>query len=1064
VNPQDHTTAHSTTSKAMLERYGIDTGVDTARVMLEATTLLLRQESVGDLLRVGLERIAQMMQADAAMLHLESDAVEYFKSDAIEHLEQDASRHLEQDASRHLEQDASRHLESDASQVFTLREAFQLSPVPAVHLVHDIDPQASLPLLAAGHWITWDYPNDWSTELEQSYHRIAGVRQAAVFGLRDGTHLLGYVTLLFHTPRVFDAHSQALGGLGAIWGLQLHRLTQLADQERAQQRLALLDRVRLIVTQESNPLTMIRQTVEIIREVFGYTQVSAYLIEGRELVMQHQVGYEVGFERLPLERGVMGRVARTGHSAWLADVTQDPDFIASIADITSEICVPLTIDGVTIGVLNVETRGQRRLQREDQQLLEQLAAHVSATLQRARRELAFRSLFASNPMPMWVFDLETLGFLEVNDAALAHYGYARTEFLSLRITDINITEEVAMLSALLESRTISISPQRSWRHRLKNGSVIEVNATSHDFVFAGRAALLVVIEDITERQQANAALETSERMYRLLAENSTNLISKFDADWNCLYISPAAKGVLGFEPEELRAMPLTKSVHPDDQAVMLQSLIRASGSGQTQVTLEYRALRADGSYTWLESGFKLIRDFENGDLLEVQVSSRDITERRRVESELYRRAYVDALTGLPNRARFLDELEAAVSQPAAGVALALIDLDHFKRINDSLGHTAGDEVLCQIARRLSVALEGQGCSVARMGGDEFAVVWRDTPSLQLEGLGATLQAVLSGPVVVEGLTLFVSASVGLSHCPADAVSVRQLLRFADGSLYRAKLRGGDAFVCFTPDIASEAMERLLIEQELRRAVSDDAFTLVYQPIIDLNSERMESFEALLRWRHPTLGAVSPAQFIPIAEESGLIVAIGAWVIERACKEVSAWRVGGQPARLSVNVSMRQFAHSDFVAQVADILKRTGFAPERLTIELTESALMSDAEHVMPQLFELRDLGVRLSIDDFGVGYSNFSYLHQMPVTQLKIDKSFTDQLETSCSARALVSGMISLAHALELTVIAEGVERATQRDLLSSFGCDQAQGYLYAKPLEPLEIRQRVLDADWQRV
>lgn len=1005
---------HSAVGGATLERLE----VDTARVMLEATALLLRQESVSDLLRVGLQRIAQMMQADAAMLHLESDA----------------------------------------ARVFTLREACNLEPVPVEHLIHDNDPQGSLPLLSAGHWMIWDYPIDWHGRPEQRYDRISGVRQAATFGLRDGNRLLGYVTLLFHAPRAFDAHSQALGGLGAIWGLQLHRLTQLADKERAHQRLALLDRVRLMVSQQSDSATMIRQTVDMIRESFGYTQVSVYFIEGSEIVMQHQVGYENEFTRLSLERGVMGRVARTGRSAWLPDVSKDPDFIAPIENITSEICVPLMVDGQTIGVLNVETQGQMRLQREDQQLLEQIATHISVTLQRAERELAFRSLFASNPVPMWVFDLETLLFLEVNDAALKHYGYARNEFVQLRITDIVLPEDAPRLAQALQSRDI-LGMQRLWRHRLKDGSVIEVNATSHDMVFAGRAALLVVLEDITERQAANAALETSERMYRLLAENSSNLISKFDANWNCLYVSPTAKSLLGFEPEVLRTMPLTRSVHPDDQAGMLQSLTVASGSGQTQVTLEYRALRFDESYTWLESGFKLIRDAVSGDLLEVQVSSCDITERRRVTDELYRRAYVDALTGLPNRARFLEFLEAAVEQPGVGVALALVDLDHIKRINDSLGHTAGDEVLCQLAKRLQLALEGKGCTVARMGGDEFAVMWRDAPSAQLEALGAELQAALRGAVMVEGLTLFVTASVGLSHCPVDTVSVRQLLRFADGSLYRAKLRGGDTFQCFTPDIASEAMERLLIEQELRRAILNDAFTLVYQPIYDLNAGSVQSFEALLRWQHPTLGAVSPAKFIPIAEESGLIVAIGAWVMERACKEVGAWRIGRTPVHLSVNVSMRQFAQPDFVAQVAAILERTGFAAERLTIELTESALMTDAAHVMPQLIELRDLGVRLSIDDFGVGYSNFSYLHRMPVTQLKIDKSFTDQLESSPSTRALVSGMISLAHALLLTVIAEGVEFDRQRDLLKSFGCDQAQGYLYAKPLAPLEIAQRLLDA-----
>ncbi len=424
-------------------------------------------------------------------------------------------------------------------------------------------------------------------------------------------------------------------------------------------------------------------------------------------------------------------------------------------------------------------------------------------------------------------------------------------------------------------------------------------------------------------------------------------------------------------------------------------------------------------------------------------------EQRELADRLAHQATHDTLTGLPNRALFEDRLEQAirgVGRHGGSVALLVVDLDGFKRVNDSLGHHAGDELLRQVARRLRGRLR-VGDTLSRMGGDEFTVVLTDlrTPSDAVR-IGGELLGTLEAAFPVDGRELFVTCSIGVSVYPDDGHDAATLQRHADVAMYRAKAAGRNALRCFTPEMNETARERLELEGRLRWALELGEFELYYQPQVTLSGKPV-AVEALVRWRHPSLGLVPPAKFIPAAEESGLIVAIGTWVLSEACRQAALWRDAGRPIRVAVNVSALQFVRPDFFETVEQALNEAGLAPGLLEVELTESLVMRDPGESARQMEKLRALGVRVAVDDFGTGYSSLSYLHRLPIDVLKIDRSFVAEVEGLRGTQALVQAIVALARALDLTVVAEGVETTGQLAFLSELGCDLAQGYLFAKPM-----------------
>jgi diguanylate cyclase (GGDEF)-like protein/PAS domain S-box-containing protein len=436
------------------------------------------------------------------------------------------------------------------------------------------------------------------------------------------------------------------------------------------------------------------------------------------------------------------------------------------------------------------------------------------------------------------------------------------------------------------------------------------------------------------------------------------------------------------------------------------------------------------------------------------VYMRDVSERTVAQLELNRLAFSDPLTNLPNRQLFLERLEGALeraTRDTRSIAVLFVDLDNFKLINDSLGHPAGDSLLMQVAHRLEacVAATSAGGTVARFGGDEFTVLVEDTAAAAGR-LAEQLAIALRAPVVLNGRDVFISASVGLALSTPGESGAEDLLRNADVAMYSAKTSGKARYAVFTPSMNADALERLELETDLRRALGAGELHLNYQPIVTLETGRVDEVEALLRWEHPLRGSISPSEFIPIAEDTGLIVPIGQWVIEQACAQARLWDrefTDRAPMHISVNLSARQFQHPELVADVAAALERAQLEPSRLTLEVTESAIMRDADAAVTILWALKRLGVYIAIDDFGTGYSSLSNLKRFPVDTLKIDRSFVHGLGQDEQDAAIVRSIIALARALKLSVIGEGIETVAQRVQLRAFGCDRAQGYLFARPL-----------------
>jgi diguanylate cyclase (GGDEF)-like protein len=438
-------------------------------------------------------------------------------------------------------------------------------------------------------------------------------------------------------------------------------------------------------------------------------------------------------------------------------------------------------------------------------------------------------------------------------------------------------------------------------------------------------------------------------------------------------------------------------------------------------------------------------------------------ERKRYQEELEHQANYDALTGLPNRNLLHDRLKRAVfaQRDVRPIAVVFIDLDHFKFINDSLGHTQGDKLLAIIAERLG-SIVRDGDTVARLGGDEFVLVLNDQNKEDV--IFRAMQRVLSKvsePMTIDGQELYITCSVGVSIHPQDGPDVETLLKNADVAMYRAKERGRNNFQFYTSEMNDLANERLAVEHSLRRALEREELLLHYQPKVDLATGTIVGVEALLRWQHPEWGLTAPERFVPIAEETGLIVQIGEWVLHTACRQNRIWQESGlPPVVMSVNLSARQFRHGNFVKLVTRILNETGLKPEHLEMELTESMVMHNAEAVIAILRGLKSIGVRLSLDDFGTGYSSLSYLSRLPIDTLKIDRSFVQQIgnQDERNDGVLAQAIISLGHSLDLKVIAEGVETDAQLKFLRAHQCDEVQGFCFSEPTAPEEFAKMLAE------
>ena len=430
----------------------------------------------------------------------------------------------------------------------------------------------------------------------------------------------------------------------------------------------------------------------------------------------------------------------------------------------------------------------------------------------------------------------------------------------------------------------------------------------------------------------------------------------------------------------------------------------------------------------------------------------EVKERQRFEQELRHQAMHDTLTGLPNRALLMDRIEQAIELARRrdhSLTLVFLDLDRFKLVNDSLGHAAGDELLCMVTRRIGRLLRS-GDTFARLGGDEFVLLLpRPMPADILANLTSRLSRVVARPVLIAEREVSVTCSLGYSVYPQDGEDATTLLKSADAAMYAAKEDGGKRVRRYTPNLSSHASERLELENQLKQALQRGELRLHYQPQIEIASARIVGLEALVRWQHPVRGLVPPMQFIPLAEESGLIEPIGEWVLRTACAQAAAWQHSGLPAlRMGINVSARQFHSPALESVVAQVLAEHGLAPGQLELEITESLSMKDPEETIRILAGFKALGIGIAIDDFGTGYSNLAYLRRFPVRRIKLDRAFIGELGSQSSSHVIVEAIVAMAHKLDLQVIAEGVETAGQRDQLLRYGCDELQGYWFSRPVD----------------
>jgi diguanylate cyclase (GGDEF)-like protein/PAS domain S-box-containing protein len=566
-------------------------------------------------------------------------------------------------------------------------------------------------------------------------------------------------------------------------------------------------------------------------------------------------------------------------------------------------------------------------------------------------------------------------------------------------------------------------------------------------------ALTTAFNRLTARvkEREEALLESMHR-YQLITENSTDLITKHTPEGMITYASPVVTNFLGVSHTAIVGHSLFEYVHPEDYEVVRAAFTEAI---QTKglLTVMYRARHVDQHYVWFETTVREMKKATGEETGRVLCISRDVSDRRRMEERLHDLARTDHLTTLPNRF-LLDERFASGSVQArregSTLAMLMIDIDRFKNINDTLGHGMGDALLKVAGARLKSCIR-ECDTLARWGGDEFVLL---LPGLQDSATTVTVAqrclTALKEPFVVDQQALHVTASIGISVSVDANAEAETLLKNADTAMYRAKARGGDCYVMYSADMSAGAQSRLSMENALFHALERNELLLHYQPFISARTGRIAGVEALLRWKHPEYGLVSPGQFIPMAEETGLIDSIGEWVLRSACKQMVRWYRSGLPRiAVSVNVSNRQFRQHSFVNTISAVLNDTGFDPRLLELELTESLLMDDIDGSKTILEGLRALGVSIALDDFGTGYSSMSYLKGLQLNTLKIDRTFIAELTTSDATASIVQATIGLAKGLRLRTIAEGVETRAQADYLVAQGCDVLQGFLFARPMEP---------------
>jgi len=674
----------------------------------------------------------------------------------------------------------------------------------------------------------------------------------------------------------------------------------------------------------------------------------------------------------------------------------------------------------------------------------------------------FRSIFDHAPIGVAVVSLEGR-YLQVNRSLCEILGYTEEELQALTWQEITHPDDLAVSSAfvrrILEGEFPRYHLEKRFLH--SDGHIVWASLSVSLLRNAEDEPLSFVsqIQDVTERKEVEQVIVESEERFRSLVQYSSDIITILEADGTVRYTSPAVEKVMGYKPEEQVGTNAFESVHPDDRDRALDTFAEILKRPGLHPPLEFRLPHKDGSWRYLEH---IVNNLLDDPVVRgVVITTRDVTERNAMEDQLHHQAFHDPLTGLPNRTLFMDRLEHAVTlanRRGSKVAVLFIDLDNFKVVNDSLGHNAGDQLLIAVAERLMACLRSED-TAARLGGDEFTILVEDIVSVgEVVQLAGRIADILQPPFALEEQEVVPTVSTGIALSNSAHEQPADLLRHADLAMYRAKHRGKARYEVFEPTMGANAVERLLLETGLRRALVRQQFRVYYQPIVALDNDKIAGVEALVRWEHPKRGLLPPEAFLAVAEETGLIVRIGQWVLQEAGKQARIWQErypGTPPLTVSVNLSTREFFHPKLVAEVLD---ESEIDPASLQLEITEGAMKANGTYSADRILRnLKHIGVQLAIDDFGLGYSSLSYLKRFPVDFLKIDRSFIAGLGggpnvASTKDAEIVKAMIQLTHALGLKVIAEGVETSEQLGRLRNMKCDLAQGNYFSEPLPSEEL------------
>ncbi|SDY13239.1 PAS domain S-box-containing protein/diguanylate cyclase (GGDEF) domain-containing protein [Evansella caseinilytica] len=674
---------------------------------------------------------------------------------------------------------------------------------------------------------------------------------------------------------------------------------------------------------------------------------------------------------------------------------------------------------------------------------------------------AYKALFENNPDACYALDQKG-NFCLFNEAAMKLTGYSLEEMLGTSF--IKLVPEAFLTRIMNTFHSILRGNEEKFELSIfsKNGSVIDLYVTAVPIVMEGTVqGIIGIAKDMTELYKVQEELRESRSQLQNIVDSITVCLWSADVkNGELLYISPACSKIFGYTQKEFYTTKALwqKMMYPQADDTLAEQFAKIKNG--KKIYLEYPLESKRGDILWVNNSIVPVLN-DSGGLERVDGVLTDISWRKQAEKELKYMAFHDHLTNLPNRRRFNEKLRRAMDkakQEHRKVAVMYLDLDRFKYINDALGHKEGDELLKQVAERLTCCL-GEDDLVARQGGDEFSIILQSITELhEVCRVSEKIHDLFNTPVELKGYEYNITTSIGVSIYPDHADSVEGLIKRADQALYLAKDKGRSNTQIYNGRLSKMMSRKFVIEQGLRKAVDKREFSLLYQPIVHVQTKKIVGFEALIRWNYPVLGELLPLEFIPAAEETGEIISIGEWVLRQAIADCKSWQRGRSPIYVTVNISARQVEQPELIQRINGILAEKGLAQEYLKLEITEGAAMTNIDRLLPQFRKLQDAGVDIALDDFGTGYSSLNYLKIFPIKTLKIDRSFVKDIHKDPKQEAIIKTMAALAENLQLDLIAEGVEQEQQIAFLKEIGCYKMQGYYFQKPVPADEVRMLLRD------